>query len=183
MWVPKIYSGLHCSSHAIVLIGKVRCFKNVKRITYRIGNKYEFLDSYQNTHFIRMLLNWRLLYFSAMSESTAFIFDNHICSQNPVQKADDFEDCSHYIWWRDLLSEMHLVEPWKWAMPTTITNCFVKSGFSTDHISSNCETCWRHRRTGTAYSLLVDLRSTKYVTAHETPGVSTFDLVGRIKRS
>jgi hypothetical protein len=38
----------------------------------------------------------------------------------------------------DVLSAMHFIaEAWKLITPTTIKNCFVKCGFSNDHVSSN----------------------------------------------
>jgi hypothetical protein len=41
----------------------------------------------------------------------------------------------------DLLFAMHLIaEPWRLITPTTIKNCFLKCGFSSDHVSSN-ENC------------------------------------------
>jgi hypothetical protein len=36
------------------------------------------------------------------------------------------------------VSAVHLTaEPWRWITPSTIKNCCVKFGFSTDHVSSN----------------------------------------------
>jgi hypothetical protein len=37
-----------------------------------------------------------------------------------------------------VLSTVHLIaEPWRLITPTAIKNCYVKCGFSTDHVSSN----------------------------------------------
>jgi hypothetical protein len=38
----------------------------------------------------------------------------------------------------DVLSPVHLIaEPWRLVTPTTMKNCFLRSGFSLDHVSSN----------------------------------------------
>jgi hypothetical protein len=38
----------------------------------------------------------------------------------------------------DVLSAVHFIaEAWRLMTPTTIKNCFVKCGFSIDHVSSN----------------------------------------------
>jgi hypothetical protein len=38
----------------------------------------------------------------------------------------------------DVLSAVHFTpEAWRLVTPTTIKNCFVKCGFSIDHVSSN----------------------------------------------
>jgi hypothetical protein len=38
----------------------------------------------------------------------------------------------------DVLSTLHFIaEAWRLITPTTIKNCFVKCGFSNDHVSNN----------------------------------------------
>jgi hypothetical protein len=65
----------------------------------------------------------------------------------PLQKAADFEDCSHDKWETevrccqmklDVLSAMHFIaEASGVIMPTRIKNRFEKCGYSNDHVSSN----------------------------------------------
>jgi hypothetical protein len=59
----------------------------------------------------------------------------------PLQKAADSEDCrllqDAAQMKLDVLSAVYVVEPWTLRTSTTIKNCFVKSGFLIDHVSSN----------------------------------------------
>jgi hypothetical protein len=66
----------------------------------------------------------------------------------PLEKAADLEDCSHDRWGTAprcyineagyVISAMQFIaEAWRMVTPTKINNCFVKCGFSNDHVSSN----------------------------------------------
>jgi hypothetical protein len=65
----------------------------------------------------------------------------------PLKKAVDSEDCSHDGWGNaprcctdetELLSAVQFItESWRLITLTTIKNCFVKCGFSVDHVSRN----------------------------------------------